>query len=311
MYAIAVHGGAGKWRSESESATLDGVRYAAEAGQGILKQGGSALDAVVAVVAALEDNPLFNAGTGSALNVDGDAEMDAGVMVGQGLLTGNVACLQRVKNPILVARKVMEEAGHVLLAGDGALRFARGWGFEDFDPVTPRRFEDYQKKRRELLEDAGSGLPYLRRLLLCQADEQAKGTVGCVARDVHGGLAAATSTGGVTLKLAGRIGDSPVPGAGNYATKHAAASATGQGELMMRFLTTKSICDLVAAGYSAQKSVDEILARMAAEVGTDAGMIAVDTHGNIGIAHMTQDMPHAYANASQSSIVTAMRVSSH
>lgn len=307
MYAIAVHGGAGKWLSDSESSVLDGVRHATEIGQLILLQGGTALDAVVSVVVELENNPIFNAGTGSAFNVDGEAEMDAGVMMGQGLQTGNVACIRRVKNPILVARKVMEETDHVLLAGEGVLRFARDMGFEDYDPVTPFRVDDYLKKRQKMLDDAGS-MAYLRNILRSQAEEHAKGTVGCVVLDVHGGLAAATSTGGVTMKLAGRIGDSPIPGAGNYATSSAAASATGQGEMMMRILTTKSVCDLVRGGWTAEKAVKEVLARMATEVGTGAGIIAVDANGVIGIAHLTQDMPHAYVSNGQKDIVAAMHV---
>jgi len=250
-------------------------------------------------VVVLEDDPLFNAGTGSALNIDGVAEMDAGVMVGQGLCSGNVACLQRVKNPILVARKVMEETDHVLLAGEGALRFARAMGFADHDPITPQRLADWQKRRTE-----GVRLPRI----LDHYPELAKGTVGAVARDAGGGLAAATSTGGLTLKLAGRVGDTPLPGAGNYATPYAAASATGRGELMMCFLATRAVCDRIAAGRSAQQAVDEVVAEMAASLGPDVGIIALDGAGGIGVAHATPHMPHAFASWYESGATARLRV---
>lgn len=306
MYAIVVHGGAGGWRTEQEAAALDGVRRAAQAGRSVLAAGGLALDAVVAAVVVLEDDPAFNAGTGSVLNIDGEAEMDAGITVGQGLLTGNVAALKRVKNPVLVARKVMEETDHVLIAGEGALRFARAMGFPDYDPLTPERRADWRRKRDAMLQGDDRYLPRQRELLRAHP-ALACDTVGAVALDIRGGLAAATSTGGLALKLAGRIGDSPIPGAGNYADSRAAVSATGRGELMLRFLTAKTVCDLAANGRDAQQAVDETLARMAAEVGDDAGIIAVDAGGNIGIGYRTPAMPHAYAAEGQGEIVAAMR----
>jgi beta-aspartyl-peptidase (threonine type) len=306
MFAIVVHGGAGRWKKELEHAVLEGVRRAAEIGAKVLSAGGSALDAAVAAVVELEDNPVFNAGTGSALNIDGEAEMDAGVMVGKGLRTGNVAGIKRVRNPVRVAQKVMEETEHVLLAGEGALRFARAMGFPDYDPVTPERLAHYQKKFSDLKREGGRP-PYLSQTASGHY-APAKDTVGAVALDVHGGLAAATSTGGIPMKLAGRVGDTPIPGAGNYATVRAAASATGQGELMMRFLTTKTVCDLVAAGLSAPQAVVEVLARMATEVGQNAGCIAVDASGAIGIGHLTPLMPHAYVREGRKEVTAAMWV---
>lgn len=308
MYAIIVHGGAGAWEKEQEAAALEGVRRAVQAGREVLAGGGMALDAVVAAVVALEDDPTFNAGTGSALNLDGEAEMDAGVMVGQGLRSGNVAALKRVKNPVLVARKVMEETDHVLLAGEGALRFARAMGFPDHDPVTAERLADWRKKRDAMLRGEDRYLPRQRELLRA-CPGLACDTVGAVALDANGGLAAATSTGGLSLKLAGRIGDSPIPGAGNYADLRAAVSATGRGELMVRFLAAKTVCDLAAGGRSAQRAVDEALARMAAEVGDDVGIIALDGEGRIGVGHRTPAMPHAYAVEGRDELVAAMRVS--
>jgi beta-aspartyl-peptidase (threonine type) len=308
MYAIVVHGGAGRWEQEVEPALLAGVRHAAETGALILADGGTALDAAVAAVVAMEDDPVFNAGTGAALNIDGEAEMDAGVMVGHGLRTGNVGALKRVRNPVLVARKVMEETDHVLLVGEGAQRFARAFGFPDYDPVTAQRLADYREKFGMLRAGAGRGrLLRLQRLVAGRPD-LSKGTVGAVVLDQVGGLAAATSTGGVTLKLAGRVGDTPIPGAGNYATPHAAVSATGWGELMLRCLAAKSVCDLVAGGHGAQEGVDEVIARMAAELGREVGFIAVDARGGVGLGHATASMPHAYLREGQGEAVARMRV---
>lgn len=289
MYALVVHGGAGDWKPEIKAAVLEGVGRAARAGIAILAQGGSALDAAVAAVASLEDDPLFNAGTGSALNLDGEAEMDAAVMVGEGLRAGAVACLKRVRNPVQVARKVLEETDHVLLAGEGALRFARALGFPDHDPVTAERLADW-RKRREALVRADRG-PRLARLL---GSDPARGTVGAVALDRQGRLAAATSTGGLPLKLPGRVGDTPVPGAGYYACLHGAVCATGHGELMLRYLTTKAVTDRMVAGASAQQAADDVLRAMAESAGSEVGIIAVDARGGIGVAHATAALPHAW-----------------
>lgn len=288
MYTLVVHGGAGDWRDELKGDALEGVRAAAAAGRRILARGGPALDAVVAAVSLLEDRPLFNAGTGSALNSEGEAEMDAGVMVGHGLRTGNVACLRRVRNPVRVARAVMERTDHVLLCGEGALKFARSVGFGDYDPVTQQRRGDWETGH-------------------CPAARPpALGTVGAVALDVRGELAAATSTGGVSGKLPGRIGDSPVPGAGNYANSLAAVSATGSGELMLRFQTAKAVCDGIGSGLTPQQAVKQVLASMAEQVGTDAGIICADSKGGIGIAHRTRSMPHAWVSQAESQVCAAL-----
>jgi beta-aspartyl-peptidase (threonine type) len=289
-YAIVVHGGAGRWSDGPEATVLEGVRGAAAAGLARLAAGESALEAVVAAVCLLEDNPLFNAGTGAALNSEGEAELDAGVMVGEGLRSGNVAALRRVRNPVLVARRVMESTPHVLLAGDGALRFARGQGFEDYDPVTPERRADRQ---RQLATRERDGLP--PAATAPEVESFSRGTVGAVALDTRGVFAAATSTGGLTLKLPGRVGDSPVPGAGNCAGAYGAASATGQGELMLRFGTTRAVCEMLAGGHQAQAAVATVLARMGSLFKGAVGLIAVDRLGRVGIAHNTAGMPHAFA----------------
>lgn len=287
MFAIAVHGGAGDWDRGPEGPVLAGVEEAARAGAAILARGGSALDAVVEAVRLLEDNPLFNAGTGSALTAAGEAEMDAAVMTGSRLACGGVACIRRVRNPVLVARRVLEEGRHVLLAGEGALAFARRCGFPDYDPVTP--------EQRERWARGGA-----------RTGREAPGTVGAVALDAAGELAAATSTGGTFLKSPGRIGDSPIPGAGNYATSYAAVSATGWGELMLRLCAAKGVCDAVRAGRGAAEAVTEVLEEMSACLGTDAGFIAVDRNGHLGVGHLTRAMPHAVATRQRPEPVARM-----
>lgn len=297
-YAIVVHGGAGRWRPGLEQALLQGVEQAAKAGLRLLADGASALDAAVTAVVALEDDPVFNAGTGAVLNFDGEAELDAGVMVGPGLRTGNVACLRRVKNPILVARRVMEDTDHALLAGEGAVRFARALGFADYDPVTPERRADWQRQRTLLAASGNERLPRLQELIE-RAPGLARGTVGAVALGRDGVIAAATSTGGLALKLAGRVGDTPIPGAGTYACATGGASVTGQGELILRFATAKLTCDLSASGRSPRYAVSETLRRMTATLPGDVGIIALDRYGRIGIGHSTPGMPHAFASANQ------------
>ncbi len=310
-YAIAVHGGAGQRDAQEGPALLRGVTHALETGRAILAPGGSALDAVVAAVSVLEDDPLFNAGTGSVLNLDGEAQMDAGVMVSEGLRTGNAAALQDVKNPVQVARRIMEQTEHALIVGEGARRLARFLGFTAYDVKTECRVREWRRRRQEtahhndVLDPLGHALRNRGRP---GRGPSAPDTVGAVARDCHGTLAAATSTGGVALKLPGRVGDSSIPGAGNYACPAAAASATGSGELMLRFVTAKAVCDAVACGDSASRAVTRILERMRAEVGHGAGIIAVDGQGRIGVAHHTPDMPHACASSHSPHPVAALRV---
>ncbi|MEO7742905.1 MAG: isoaspartyl peptidase/L-asparaginase family protein [Usitatibacter sp.] len=290
--ALIAHGGAGNLRPGSDDNAIAGMRLAVEAGRKLLRAGGSAIDAACATVVALEDNPIFNAGTGAVLNFDGYCELDASVMESRGARAGAVAALQRVKNPILVARKVMEETDHVMLAGEGAQRFARIMGFGDHDPVTPARRTDWQDKKRRLDEVFGNKLT-MRRFLR-EHPEYAGGTVGAVAVDASGLLAAATSTGGVTMKLVGRVGDTPIVGAGNYASEHIAASATGTGEFVMRSLATRAISEKVAAGATLEQAMREVLDQLGRDYDADVGIIAVDTRGQPVARHRTHDMPHAW-----------------
>ena len=296
--ALIAHGGAGNWRPGSEQDAIHAMKSAVEKGRAVLRAGGSALDAVCATVVVLEDNPIFNAGTGAVLNFDGFCELDASVMVSHEARVGAVAALQRVKNPILVARKVMEETDHVMLAGEGAQRFARVMGFPDHDPVTPARRADWEDKRKRVDEVLGKHSLKMRRFLK-DHPEYAGGTVGAAAVDASGVLAAATSTGGVTMKLVGRVGDSPLAGAGNYASSHVAASATGTGEFVMRALAARAISEAVERGAPLARAMSEVLDRLRRDYDADVGMIAVDGAGNPVAQHLTRDMPHAFFSGEQ------------
>ena len=291
--ALIAHGGAGNWRPGSEQDAIDGMGAAVEAGRAILLRGGTAVDAVCATVVILEDNPIFNAGTGAVLNFDGFCELDASVMESGHRRMGAVCALQRVRNPVLVARKVMEETDHAMLAGEGAQRFARIMGFGDHDPATPERRADWQDKRARVGELLGRHGLKMRRFLQ-EHPEYAGGTVGAAAVDASGILAAATSTGGVTLKLVGRVGDSPVCGAGNYASRHVAASATGTGEYVLRSLSTRAISEEVEGGAPLAEAIRRELERLGRDFDADVGIIGVDRSGHPVAQHRTRDMPHAY-----------------
>ena len=271
MAAIAVHGGAGHWMACDRTLAVAGVARAAAVGWQVLAAGGSAFDAVVEAVASLEDDPIFNAGTGSVLNARDDVEMDASVMAGDTLAAGGVACIQRVRNPVLVAKRVLQASDCVLLAGPAATAFAREQGFEDYDPGQPRA--------------AHAG----RR----------GGTVGAVALDDAGRLAAATSTGGREGKPPGRVGDSPVPGAGNYADAAAAVSATGWGEQMLRYVTAKDVATRIARGALPEPALREALDDMARRFGEPIGAIALDARGRLGVVHGTEAMPHAWRRSGE------------
>jgi beta-aspartyl-peptidase (threonine type) len=286
-YTIVVHAGAGEWDGVVESEAVAGVRDAVARAAQVLQANGSALDAVTAAVVEMEDNPLFNAGTGSVLNLEGAVEMDAAVMTGHDLACGAVAALKRVRNPVLVALRVMQSTPHVFFAGDGALRFSRAEGFDDYDPITPAAMQYYLQRTK------AQGTP-------------SPGTVGAVALDRAGRLAAATSTGGRFLKPPGRVGDSPIPGAGTYATARAAASATGHGEWLIRHLATRSVCDLAADGVPPQRAVERVLAHIAAST-HEAGLIALTGNGAIGVAHGTPAMPHAWMREGDAGIIARFK----
>ena len=306
--ALIVHGGAGSWRPGSDDDAIQGTTTAVAAGRKILEAGGSALDAAMAAAVVLENNPIFNAGTGAVCNFDGFVEFDACVMLSDASQIGAVSALQRVKNPILVARQVMEETDHVMLTGDGATRFARVMGHADYDPITPARHADWVDKKAKLAVAVGTdgkGAMKIRDFLMSHP-EYAGGTIGAVALDVHGVLCACTSTGGVTMKLVGRVGDTPLPGCGTYASKFAAASATGTGEYVIRSMATRQISDNVEKGMTLEASIAAVLDGLGRDFDADVGFIGIDANGNAVGAHRTPHMPHAWFSGS-SDIVAKMR----
>lgn len=268
--ALIVHGGAGAIKDDGLPQRLDGCRAAALEGWQILQQGGSALDAVEAAVVALEDNPLFNAGTGSTLNCLGRVEMDAAIMEGKSLRVGAVGAVQGIKNPIKLARRVLEDGRHVLLAGEGAVSFARLVGI----PEVPQNSLILETERKRWQEKHG--------------------TVGCVALDSNGRIAVATSTGGIFNKLPGRVGDSPLPGCGTYADEYGGVSCTGHGEAIMRVLMAKSALEYLRNGADPHAAASEAVNLLAAKTGSTAGLIIVDRNGRMGYARNTPRMPVCY-----------------
>ncbi len=306
--AIIVHGGAGSWRPGSDDDAIKGTTAAVEVGRKILVAGGSALDAASAAAVVLEDNLIFNAGTGAVLNFDGLVEMDACVMLSTQAQVGAVSGLQRVKNPIIVARQVMEQTDHVMLTGDGAARFARAMGHADYDPITAARHADWQDKKAKLgvaVGTDGKSAMKIRNFLMSHP-EYAGGTIGAVALDAAGVLCACTSTGGVTMKMVGRVGDAPLPGCGTYASKFVAASATGTGEYVIRSLATRQISDNVEKGMSLEASIGEVLQALGRDFDADVGFIGIDAKGNAVGAHRTPHMPHAWFSGA-SEIIAKMR----
>jgi beta-aspartyl-peptidase (threonine type) len=272
--AIIVHGGAGPIRDDSLPARLEGCKAAALAGWKIVEQGGSSLDAAEAAVVVLEDNPLFNAGTGSTLNSLGKVEMDAAIMEGTNLRAGAVAAVPGIKNPIKLARRILEDGRHVMLACEGALLFARQIGF----PEIPADELIVERMR--------------------QRWESRHGTVGCVALDSAGKLAVATSTGGVFNKLPGRIGDSPLPGCGTYANSYGAVSCTGDGEAIMRVVMARDAVQLLQAGLEPSEAANAAVAKLEQLTGSTGGLIVIDRHGQFGYARNTTHMPVCAINRS-------------
>ena len=285
--AIAVHGGAGTraHTPASERAAREGVSRAAAAGYAVLRAGGPALDAAIAAVRVLEDDPAFNAGTGGALNGDGEVECDASVMDGAALSAGAVAAVRHVKNPIALARLVMDRSPHVLFAGDGAEAFAREQGvpmIENATLVTPPQRERWLELAAEAARDGADSV------------RKGFGTVGAVCVDARGHVAAATSTGGTPYKRPGRVGDTPIIGAGTYAddTK-GAASATGLGEAILRVTLTREACDLVQSGASAREAAERAIAILAERTRAEAGVIVAAPDGRLGWAYNSRFMSRA------------------
>lgn len=297
MAAIIVHGGCGREKRDP-GARQAGMEAAAEAGWQTLGHGGSAVDAVEAAVVVLEDHPTFNAGTGSCLNFDGEVETDASVMTSDGG-AGAVAAVHGVKNPVRLARAVLERTDHILLAGAGAEKFARMCGLPMADLVTPERLERWKTLRARLRENTRvpgdqpefrfwKKLDTLLEKYLAPGEEGRHGTVGAVAIDDAGRMAAATSTGGIWFKLPGRVGDTPIFGAGTYASQWGAASATGHGEGVIRLHLTRTVVDRMER-LGVQEAVEQGIA-VARDAGIECGVIAVDHRGQIGSAFHSEFM---------------------
>ncbi|GAB2592757.1 isoaspartyl peptidase/L-asparaginase [Dyella jejuensis] len=293
---LVIHGGAGVIRRDMTPAREKAVRAAMtkalQDGYAQLKAGKPAIDAVTTAITVLEDDPNFNAGKGSVFTHDGKNEMDAAVMDGDTLRAGSVAGVHRVKNPILLARAVMEHSQHVMLVGDGAEAFAKEQGIALVDPAYFRTDERWQQLQKALKEDAEKK-PH--------ADPDTArhfGTVGAAALDSEGHLAVGTSTGGMTDKRWGRVGDSPIIGAGTYANAQCAVSGTGWGEFYMRTVAAHEICMKVSMlGEPIQRAAAEVINQEIPSMGGNGGAIALDNNGNIAMPFNTDGMFRGWIGA--------------
>lgn len=296
-FGMVIHGGAGniykeRYTEEQENEYKTKLEEALQAGYDILSNGGASLDAVEAVIRILEDAPIFNAGKGAVMTSEKTIELDAAVMDGSNLNAGTVAGIKHVKNPISLARAVMEKSKHVMLIGDGAEVFAKEQGLEIVDNnyfFTKKRLNEIEKlKAKERKEKAVSSLHF---------DKDYKfGTVGCAALDKSGNLAAGTSTGGIANKRFGRVGDVPIIGAGTYANnKTCALSATGQGEYFIRNVVTHDISALMEyKNFSIDKAADILINEKVAAHNAEGGVIGIDRNGNITMTFNTKGMFRGY-----------------
>lgn len=298
-FGIVIHGGAGvilkaRMTPEKEVEYTNKLKEALEAGYKVLDNGGIALDAVNAAINIMEDSPLFNAGKGAVLTEKGEAELDASIMDGKNLMAGAVAGVRHVKNPINLARLVMEKSPHVMMIGDGAEEFGKENNIEMVENsyfITKERWESYQK-------------------MLKREEERKKtekhGTVGAAALDKNGNLAAGTSTGGMMMKKFGRVGDAPIIGAGTYANNNTCAiSATGHGEYFIRLGVAKDISALMEyKNYSLADAAEEVVINKLGKLGGDGGIIAIDKNGNIAMPFNTEGMYRGYyLNTSQPAVM--------
>ena len=313
---IAIHGGAGAITRASMSAEKE-QHYLAElerivsSGQAILAAGGSALDAVTEAVRLLEECPLFNAGKGAVFTHQGTHELDACIMDGRTLDAGAISCVNHIRNPILTARKVLEVSPHVMFTGAGAETFAREQGQEMVGAEYFFTQERYDQLQRAIAADSGvlldhdgasqSGDPL--------DPERKFGTVGAVAMDALGNLAAATSTGGMTNKQAGRVGDSPIIGAGCYASNHTVAiSSTGTGEVFMRMVAAYDVAALIEyAGLSLEEATHKVVQEKLLPLGGIGGMIAVDRFGNVALPFNSEGMYRGFARVGDAPSVSIYR----
>jgi beta-aspartyl-peptidase (threonine type) len=306
--ALAIHGGAGTIKRENMSPEREAeyrakLEEALKAGYAILGQGGSSLDAVVATIQVMEESPLFNAGKGAVFTNEGKNELDAAIMDGATRNAGTVAGITNIKSPVAAARAVMEASPHVMMIGKGAEQFAKEQGLEVVDPsyfYTENRFNQLQRiidtEKQQLDHDGDTKKDSRQGSILDQKFPDRKfGTVGAVALDQDGNIAAATSTGGMTNKRYGRVGDVPIIGAGTYASNETCAvSATGHGEYFIRSVVAYDIAALMKyKGLSLQEAADEVVKDKLVEMGGGGGVISIDAEGNIAMPFNTAGMYRA------------------
>ena len=300
-FVLVIHGGAGtilksQMTPEKEKAYTEALDKALQAGYDILKNGGSALDAVEAAVKVMEDSPLFNAGKGAVFTHEGVNELDAAIMNGKTLQAGSVAGVTTIKNPISAARAVMEKSPHVMLTGKGAEEFAKEQGLTIVDPSYFYTEDRWRSLEKALKQDSLKEQQKKSTLNQPENRDEKYGTVGAVALDINGNLAAATSTGGMTNKRWGRVGDAPIIGAGTYANNATCAvSGTGWGEFFIRLVMGKSISDMMEYKHSSlKKAAEEMVMKKLPALGGDGGVIAVDKNGNIAMPFCTKGMYRGY-----------------
>jgi beta-aspartyl-peptidase (threonine type) len=305
-WALVLHGGAGVLERASMSPEVEanyraGIKEALTAAAAVLDKGGSALDAIEAAITLLEDNPLFNAGRGAVFAADGTNQLDAAIMDGQTIRAGSIADVQRTRHPISLARAVMEKSPHVMLIGSGADQFAASVGLEQVPPAfyfTERRWQELvrQLEKQGLPippRPEGAPAPPTKPIAALESPDSHKfGTVGVVALDRQGNIAAGTSTGGVTAKRWNRVGDSPIIGAGTYASNQSCAvSATGTGEYFIRLTVARTICALVQyKGMSLQSAADEVVQKQLTAIHGDGGIIALTPDGQLAWSFNTPGM---------------------
>ncbi len=315
---IAIHGGAGAitraaMSAEKEQLYLAELERIVSAGQAILAAGGSSLDAVTEAVRLLEECPLFNAGKGAVFTHQGTHELDACIMDGRTLDAGAICGVSHIRNPVLTARKVLENSPHVLFTGAGAEDFARASGQEMVEPAYFFTQERYDQLQRAIAADTGVMLDHDGATLNASDDpidpERKFGTVGAVAIDELGNLAAATSTGGMTNKQAGRVGDSPIIGAGCYASNNTVAiSSTGTGEVFMRTVAAYDVAALMEyAGLTLAEATHKVVQEKLLPLGGSGGMIAVDKFGNVELPFNSEGMYRGFARVGEAPVVSIYR----
>jgi beta-aspartyl-peptidase (threonine type) len=318
-WALVIHGGAGvieraSMDAATEAAYREALAGAVAEGQRVLEKGGSALDAVEATIRVMEDDPLFNAGRGAVFTAEGRNELDAAIMDGATMKAGSVAGVTRTRNPISLARAVMEKSRHVMLVGEGADAFSLASGLEQVDPAwffTERRWEGLEKELNAQklpipIRPPNAPAPAKQISQGPLIDDHKFGTVGVAALDNAGNIAAGTSTGGTTAKRWGRVGDAPIIGAGTYAdNRSCAVSATGTGEYFIRLTVARTLCGLVQyRGMSLQAAADEVVQKQLVAINGDGGIIALTADGQLAWSFNTPGMYRARVAAGSAPVIS-------